>query len=189
MQDGHHTPAHTPPERPSDEGDARQLDLARQEGAAYRAALQYMVTQVANTGGEQRAGDYVVGFAQEKAEGMYHPKGGALEGMAPDATENCHLEVSVRDAGDNRFVPYLTVRATLTADDGRHVGPVDLPFLWHPGLYHYGKNLEVPGDGRYTLRVEIAPPPFARHDKVNGKRYAEPVTAEFRDVQITTGRE
>lgn len=194
MSEGQHTPAHTPPERPSDEGDKQQLELARKEGAAYHAELRYMVEQVADTGGEQRAGDFVVGFAQEKAEGMYHLRGpGRLEWMEPDAAENCHLEISVRDAGDDRFVPYLAIRATLTAEDGpqagAHVGPVDVPFLWHPGLYHYGKNLEVPGDGRYTLHVEIAPPTFSRHDKVNGKRYAESVTAEFRGVQIKTGRE
>nr|MDQ6925353.1 iron transporter [Candidatus Eremiobacteraeota bacterium] len=62
-------------------------------------------------------------------------------------------------------------------------------FLWHPGLYHYGKNLEVPGDGRYTLLVEIAAPSFPRHDKKNGRRYAEAVTVEFRDIPIKTGRE
>ena len=194
MQDGQHTPARTPPARPSDEGDRQQLDLARKEGAAYAAELRYMVDQVADTGGEQRAGDFVIAFAQEKAEGMYHLRGpGQLEWMEPEAAQNCHLEVSVRDAADDRFVPFLTVRATLTREDGpqagAHVGPVDVPFLWHPGLYHYGRDLELPGDGQYTLRVEVDAPTFARHDKVNGKRYAEAVTAEFRHVQIKTGRE
>lgn len=62
------------------------------------------------------------------------------------------------------------------------------PFLWHPWLFHYGRNWQVPGDGEYTLRVRIEPPTFHRHDKRNGLRYAEPVEVEFRGVQLETGQ-
>lgn len=179
-----------PPEKPSDEADARQLALARREGEAYGEALEYMVSEVADTGGEQRGGDYVIAFAQERAEGMYRP--GANDELAweePAAGENCHLEIAVRDAGDGRFVPYLTVRVMLTpAEGGQRVGPVVLPFLWHPGLYHYGANLAVAGDGEYSLHVRVEPPSFPRHDRTNGRRYAECVEVEFPRVRITTGR-
>ncbi|CAA9290779.1 MAG: hypothetical protein AVDCRST_MAG08-4567 [uncultured Acetobacteraceae bacterium] len=131
----------------------------------------------------------MVAYAQERAEGMYMLRSeGELEWTEP-SDENCHLEISVSDAGDKRFVPYLHVEATLVAEDGQAIGPFEVPFLWHPGLHHYGRNVEVPGDGRYTLRVRIAPPAFMRHDKANGRRYAETVEVEFEDVRIKTGRE
>lgn len=176
--------------RPSDEADARQLDLARQEGAAYQASLQYMTTQVADSGASQRAGEYIVGYAQEKAEGMYMPRGeGQLEWMEPAEGENCHLEISVSDAADGRFVPYLTVHATLTKDSGERVGPFEVPFVWHPGLHHYGTNIQVPGDGSYDLYVRIEPPPFMRHDQENGHRYARTVEVDFGGIPLKTGRE
>jgi len=57
----------------SDEVDDRQLELARQAGDAYQEALEYMVEEVAQTGGTRDQGDFLVGFAQEEAEGLYVP--------------------------------------------------------------------------------------------------------------------
>jgi hypothetical protein len=179
----------TPPEKPSDEADQKQLDMARKEGDAYHQSLLNMAQEVADSGGQQRAGDYIIAYAQERAEGMYMLRGeGNLEWVEP-TDENCHLEVSVSDAGDRRFIPYLEVTASWLPPDGEEIGPFEVPFLWHPGLYHYGRNIKVPGDGRYTLRVRIKPPRFMRHDKTNGRRYAETVEVEFKDVEIKTGHE
>lgn len=176
-------------ETPSEEADARQLELARREGAAYEQALRYMVHDVAHTGGEQRAGDYVIAFAQEKAEGMYVPSDdGSLAWQEPAPDANCHLEVSVRDPADDRFIPGLTVHATVTGADGTGVGPVELPFLWHPGLFHYGGNIALPGDGTYSITVRVEAAPFPRHDRTNGKRYARAEEVTFTDVGIETGR-
>lgn len=182
--------SHTGPSaQVSDEADQNQLDMARAEGEAYQRSLDYMVGDVADTGGKQEAGDYIVGFAQERAEGMYMLRGeGQLEWTEPE-DENCHLEVSVSDAADGRFIPYLKVQVTLTPEHGEAVGPTEIPFVWHPGVYHYGKNIKVPGDGRYTLHVRVEPPTFMRHDEVNGKRYAEAVEVTFGNVQVKTGRE
>lgn len=178
----------TATEKPSDEADRNQIRMAEEEGKAYRKALDYMVNEVADNGALQICGDMIVGIAQERAEGMYHlTSPGHLEWREPPDA-NCHLEVSVSDAGDGRFIPYLEIRATLEKA-GQRIGPVEVPFVWHPGLYHYGINLKVPGDGAYTITVEIAPPRFMRHDKVNGKRYADPVTTIFRDFQVKTGHE
>ncbi len=178
-----------PPERPSDEADRKQIAMAKAEGDAYQKSLAYMANEVADSGGKKRAGDYIVGYAQERAEGMYMlQKNGRLKWSEPDK-ENCHIEISVSDAGDGRFVPYLDIKATLTAPGGKKVGPMTIPFVWHPGLYHYGRNIKVPGDGKYKLKVEIAPPKFMRHDKTNGKRYAKSVTAEFKNVPVKTGKE
>ncbi len=97
--------------------------------------------------------------------------------------------MAVADAADGRFIPQLEITATLECVGGETIGPFDMPFLWHPGLYHYGRDIRIPGDGRYNITIQIAPPSFSRHDKTNGNRYADPVTVEFRDVLLKTGRE
>lgn len=179
--------AQKPPMQSSDEANQKQLEMARAQGDALQRALEHMTQQEAHDGAEKRAGDYLVGYAVEEAEGMYHLRDGALEWQEPQE-ENVHLEVSVRDAADGRFIPGLAVHATLVDEQGREVGTHRQPFLWHPWLYHYGRNWRVPGDGTYTLRVRIDVPDFPRHDKVNGRRYAEPVEVTFTDVAIKTGQ-
>lgn len=64
------TSARKPPEKPSDKADRHQIALAKKEGAAYHS-LKYMAEDVADSGGMKRAGDYIVAYAQERAEGMY----------------------------------------------------------------------------------------------------------------------
>jgi hypothetical protein len=183
-----HTTEPLPPTEESEEADRKQLDMAKAEGAQYKAALDYMVNEVAQAGGSKRAGDYIVAFAQEEAEGMYVVNHGTLEWQDP-GEENCHIEIAVLDAADQRFIPGLTIHVTVRETDGGQVASFQAPFLWHPGLHHYGRNIKVPGDGRYDLQIHIEQPTFMRHDPVNGKRFAEPVTVAFEDVQFTTGQD
>ena len=172
----------------SEEVDQRHLDLAREEGDAYQKSLEHMAEDVAHAGATQQIGDYIVGFAQEEAEGMYELRAeGEFEWVEPD-DENCHLEVAVSDAADGRFVPYASIRATLVSEDGEEIGPLEVPYVWHPGLHHYGTNLKLPGDGTYDIRVHIDPPEFKRHDKQNGDRYGQPVEVVFENVDIKTGQ-
>lgn len=63
-----------------------------------------------------------------------------------------------------------------------------MPFLWHPFLYHYGRNVQVPDEGPFSVHVRIEPPSFMRHDPVNGKRYRQPVEATFHALEFTPGR-
>jgi uncharacterized protein involved in high-affinity Fe2+ transport len=179
--------ARPPMDPSSDEASAEQLELARAQGDAYGRALELMTGKVAEGGGERLAGDYLVGYAVEQAEGMYRLADGELTWQEP-RDENLHLEVTVRDAADGRFVPDLTVHASLVAPDGREVGTHRQPLLWHPMIYHYGRNWRVPGDGRYRLRVRVDPPQFPRHDRINGRRFAEPVEVQFDDVEVRTGQ-
>lgn len=182
-------PIRKPSEKPSDEADRHQIALAKMEGAAYQKSLKYMAEEVADSGAMKRAGDYIVAYAQERAEGMYMLEDeGKLRWDAP-TDENCHLEISVSDAGDQRFIPYLEITATLTPEEGKAVGPFQVPFVWHPGVFHYGANITVPGDGDYRLDIRIKAPTFMRHDEVNGKRYADTVEVSFESVPIKTGRE
>jgi len=119
---------------------------------------------------------------------MYEWTDGGLVWRDP-GEENVHVEISVRDASDGRFVPGVKIFATLVDPDGNEVGTHEQHLLWHPMIYHYGRNWVVPADGEYTLRVRVEPPTFMRHDEVNGKRFTEPVEVEFAGVKVEQGQD
>lgn len=173
--------------RESDEATRAQLQLARSQGEALERALAAMAEEASSGVCTRSAGDYEIGLAVEQAEGMWVPAGRRLEWREP-AEENCHVEVCVRDAADGRFLPGLHVVVSMAGPDGRDVGTYVQPFLWHPWLYHYGRNWRVPGEGRYEITVHVDPAPFMRHDHGNGARYTEPVDVRFADVPIVPGR-
>jgi uncharacterized protein involved in high-affinity Fe2+ transport len=178
-----------PPMDPdTDEADAKQLELAREQGESYKRALEHMANVVAHDGGTQEAGEYLIGYAVEEAEGMYMWEDGELHWREPE-DENLHVEIAVCDGSDGRFVPCLTVTGTLIDPDGNEVGSHEHPMLWHPMLYHYGRNWKVPADGRYTLKVRVDPPTFMRHDEVNGCRFKEPVETTFENVKVERGED
>ncbi len=181
------TPTHMPPMQKSDEANLEQLQFARVQGDTYQEALNFMAQEEADDGGETRAGDYIVAYAVEHAEGMYALEDGELQWKNPEDA-NAHIEISVRDAADNRFIPGLDISVAVDDAQGKRVGEHRQPFLWHPWLYHYGRNWKLPGDGEYTFHVHIKAPTFMRHDRENGKRYAKDVEVEFKKVKISTGR-
>ena len=171
----------------SDELTEGGKERAAEAGDVYRDTVEYFIGEVAHTGDTTEVDDYLLGFAQEEAEGMYSKEGaGELAWNEPD-DENCHIEVVVADKTDGRFVPELDVTATLRNDDGFEE-EFEVPFLWHPSMYHYGKNVEVPGDGEYDLTVEVEAPTFMRHDEENGNRYIDDAEATFEGIEIETGQ-
>lgn len=172
----------------SDEGDARGLELGRAEGEAFGRILKHMLEDVADGGKEIESGDYLIAYAVEKAEGMYVPTNGNLEWQAPEK-ENIHIEVAVRDKADGRLIPGLDISVTVLDAKGRQIGTHQHPLLWHPYLYHYGRNWHVPGDGTYSLRVRFPAPQFHRHDKKNGNRFAKGADVTFEGVRLKTGKE
>jgi hypothetical protein len=180
------TTANKPPMKTSDEAKQEQLEMAKEQGRAYKKALEHMANEEA-LGETKAAGNYHVSYAVEAAEGMYHLMDGGLVWHEPQH-ENAHIEIAVQDGADMRFIPGLTVHVTVVDETNSEVGTHQQPFLWHPWLYHYGRNWELPGDGEYTIRVHIDAPDFMRHDKENGKRYADPVDVEFTKVKIKTGQ-
>lgn len=107
--------ARLPPTQPSDEATQEQLKLAKKEGDAYGESLKMMTEQVAR-GEERPAGDYLVGYAVEEAEGMYHLINGELQWEEPQ-DENAHIEVAVRDGADGRFIPQLTISTFAVTPD------------------------------------------------------------------------
>lgn len=177
-----------PPMRKSDEAEPKGLALARAEGQAFKATVDHMIADVADAGAITRAGEYLVGYAVEKAEGMYEMRDGELQWQEP-GKGNAHIEVVVCDGADGRFVPCLDVRVTVVDEAGKELGTHAQPLLWHPYLYHYGRNWTLPGDGTYTLKVHVEPPDFPRHDRENGNRYTKPVDVTFDGVRIETGQD
>jgi hypothetical protein len=177
----------SPPLVPSDEATGEELALAHEQGQVMRKALKHMLENVADDGREKQVGDYLVAYAVEKAEGMYISQKNDLSWHEAEEA-NLHLEISVRDAADGRFIPGLQVWATLIDDQGRTAGSNIQPFIWHPWLYHYGRNWQVPDEGPYTLHVRVEPADFPRHDKTNGKLFGEPVEVEFQDIRLELGQ-
>ena len=174
------------PGQPSDESTKKQLELAREQGDSFGRAVRMMVEEEAS-GEQTEVGDLLVGYAVEEAEGMYRLVDGNLEWQNP-SDENAHIEIVVRDARDGRFVPGLEVTVTVRSEDGTEIGSHRQPFLWHPWLYHYGRNWILPKDGTYSLEVHVEAADFMRHDKTNGARFGEAVDVEFSAVEIETGQ-
>lgn len=173
-----------PPMEPSDESTRDQLKIARAQGDAYGRALEAMNQE---SGAQmQRVNDYEIAVVAENAEGMYQPSDGRLRWENP-TTENVHIEVAVRDASDGRFIPGLPVHVTVYAPNGEKIGTHQHEFLWHPWLYHYGRNWSVPAEGDYRIHVRIEPPLFMRHDRKNGDRYTQPAELDF-SVHIKPGQ-
>jgi hypothetical protein len=162
--------------------------LGAEVGSAFRRSVDHFLENVAQSGAKTTVGDFEVAVAAEDAEPLLQPDGGSLRVVEPHDGENAHLEVVVMDADDGRFVPELDVTATLTSG-GNAVGTWRLPFLWHPTMYHYGRNVAIPNPGgTYDLLVEIAPASFGRHDKVNGRRFATAQKVSFDGLRIEGGR-
>ena len=86
------TPPHTPPMAASNEAEPDQLEVARAEGDAYARALEAMDEESGAV--TQRAGDYLVAFVQENAEGMYELEDGRLVWREAPEEANAHLESS-----------------------------------------------------------------------------------------------
>lgn len=173
---------------PSDEGDRKGLELGRAQGDALTRTLRHMTDEIAHDGGEVQSGEYLIAYAVEEAEGMWVPAEGDLEWKEPE-DENAHIEIAIRDAADGRLIPGLKVEATVVDGDGKEIGPHEMPLLWHPYLYHYGRNWTLPADGRYTLRVRFDPPTLARHDKKNGRRFLKGAEVIFENVTIRRGQD
>lgn len=141
--------------------------------------------EVSTTGGEPKktAGDYAVSYSVGPAKGMYEFSAGKLEWKEPQ-DENVHLDVTVHDARDGRFIPGLSINVTLLDGRGGRAAATHLPFVWHPEHDHYGANVKVSESGDYLLQVHIFPATFPRADKEQGQRYVADADVQFEDVRI-----
>jgi hypothetical protein len=169
---------------------ARRLELARRQGLSLERALSTMLYDVAVDGHEIRVGDYQVAYAVEYAEGFWYPHGEGLTyhyGAEESTRHNAHVEVAVRDVATGRLLTELPITATLLFEK-KMLGSKQEWLMWHPWLYHYGRNWRVPHGGTYGLRVELGPPRCNLRFDLGA--YPEPrsVVVDFDRVQIEPGQ-
>lgn len=168
----------------SDETTAQQLQFARNQGQAAEEALYFLIDK--SSGGEMMAGGFQLAYLLEKPKGYYQLSNGQMQWHEP--TEDAFLSLVVRDGYDGRPISGLQIKASLLRQNGEPVFEKEqFAFGWHPLLHRYGKNITIPEDGTYTLKVKIAPPTFWRHDPVNGDRFADTVRADFQDISLIAG--
>jgi uncharacterized protein involved in high-affinity Fe2+ transport len=106
-----------------------------------------------------------------------------MDGMAgPLSSSLIHLEADIHSTEGNRngfpkdeFVPYLTVRYTITPVDENSksstVAPITgtmMPMVARDG-WHYGASIEMPRVGHYRVTYAVDPPAAGRHsDPITG---------------------
>jgi hypothetical protein len=162
----------------------RQLHHARAQGDAYGAALDQMLRLAAGAGDEQRTGDFWIGYAVESASGRHEWADDGFVWREPGGGQ-VQLLITVRDIGDGRFVPGARVVVTVADSEGQEVGSHEHPLVWHPMLYGYRRDWDLPADGVYAVHVRVEPPTFSRHDERNGTRFTTPAEVEFTNVRIS----
>lgn len=163
-----------------------KTDVAKAQGIAFSLALNEMKKQ--DTHAAKEVDDYIVSMACENAEGMYmFNNDDKLEWQIPGEEKNQHIEIVVQDKEDKRFIPSLEIHCKLS-DENKQVAEFNIPFVWHPFLYHYGANITIPKEGMYSAEVTIKKPTFGRHDETYGKRYAKDVTVTLGPVSLKPGR-
>ena len=168
------TPPHVPPMAVGNEADAKQLALARRQGAAYVALVDWE-RQAAAWSAQIDAADYRLVAAISPAEGEWTNGGGAPVWNEARAGK-VHLRVFPEDRGSGRFVPGLTIKADFVSADGAVLGETPLPFALYPATDAYGANLVLP-TGATQLVVRIEPMQMMRHDPYNGDRFFQYTTA------------
>ena len=152
----------------------------------------YAVAQeeIEEAGGEQEVGAYRVGYIVEPAEGWWDGDPTVLQWRGPSGAETNHIEILPFEAESGLLVPDMRIDLTILNEAGEEIERKPLE-LYRGEFYHYANNFSLPGSGTYTLRAELNPPGFRRHDagEAEGKVFTEAATVEFDNVQIDTEEE
>ncbi|HEV2642045.1 MAG TPA: hypothetical protein VGT98_05040, partial [Candidatus Elarobacter sp.] len=183
---GRATPPAAPPFVETDEATTAQLEHVRAQGDAFAKELEWVRREESAASGDLAAGPYVITYLVTPVDDYYDLEAATASLPAHhDVVERgaAHIGVVVRDAADGRLVQGLAIRAMLVPDGERGGTSATLRFGWHPILNRYGENVVLPSKP-FTLRLVIAPPTYARHDSVNGRRFADSVIAEFANVTV-----
>jgi hypothetical protein len=159
-----------------------EKNWGRIQGAAYQAAFDDAAQSALASGGA-KAGDFLIRFLIRNATGMYYLEDGQLTWEEP-TDSRLHVEIAVCDVHDYRFIPGLEVYGTLFDAAHNELGEHRHTLLWHPTIFHYGRNWNAPADDTFTLRVRVEMPDFPRHDKFAGLRYFNPAEVEFKRIRL-----
>jgi len=171
----------TPPDAPSDEATADQLQLAREQGHAVDAAVAWFAGHGSVASASMGAAEYQITCVLRPPEGAWTGEAGGLQ-WRTDAG-NALLSVIVQDGADRRLVPGLQVTARVWDAAGNAVAAAPLAYRWGAPVETYAAGLELPA-GPLRIRIEVEPPVYWRHDPVNGDRFAKPAFAEFTGLRF-----
>lgn len=151
--------------------------------ASYEVAR----SEIEAEGGEQEVGDYRVGYIVEPAEPWWEGDPGNLTLREPASGETNHLEILPFEARTGLLIPYMEGTLTVLNEAGEEVESKPLEF-YRGEFYHYANNFSLPQSGIYTLRAEMEPPTFLRHETEvrEGRVLTEPFVVEFENVEIST---
>ena len=161
------------------EGDSSEAGTFQGVVDSYEVAQR----EIEEEGGEQRVGEYRVGYIIEPAEGWWEGDPQNLTWREPAPGETNHIEILPFEVGSGLLVPEADITLTVLDGSGNEIDTKPLRF-YRGEFYHYANNFSLPESGTYTLRAEIAPPTFLRHEteEAEGKVFTEPVMAEFEIV-------
>jgi hypothetical protein len=176
-------------ERSANASESASEGDSAEDGTFQGVVDSYEVAQreIEEEGGEQRVGEYRVGYIIEPAEGWWEGDPQNLTWREPAPSETNHIEILPFEAGSGLLVPEADITLTVLDRSGNGVDSKPLSF-YRGEFYHYANNFSLPESGTYALRAEIAPPTFLRHEteEAEGRVFTEPVVAEFEKVQIDT---
>jgi Fe2+ transport protein len=143
--------------------------------------------EIDGEGGEQEVGDYRVGYIVEPAEPWWEGDPGNLTLRKPAAGETNHIEILPFEARTGLLIPYMEGTLTVLDESGEEVDRKPLQF-YRGEFYHYANNFSLPQSGPYTLRAEMQPPTFLRHETEvrEGRVLTQPISVEFENVEIDT---
>ncbi len=146
--------------------------------------------EIDGEGGEQEVGDYRVGYIVEPAEPWWEGDPGNLTLREPASGETNHIEILPFEARTGLLIPYMEGTLTVLDEAGEEVESKPLVF-YRGEFYHYANNFSLPQSGTYTLRAEMEPPTFLRHETEvrEGRVLTEPFVVEFENVDISTEEE
>jgi hypothetical protein len=133
-------------------------------------------------------GNYLIAYTVEKACWSQNPVQGKLLVENPQK-ENAYIGIAVHHASNLRFVKELMVTVTLFGENGTVIGRHYHAYHQRPGLPHYGKNWILPGDGFYTIQVQIDALDLIWEGLMGGKFTSNIIELEFPHVMITTGQQ
>ncbi len=143
--------------------------------------------EIDGEGGEQEVGDYRVGYIVEPAEPWWEGDPGSLTFREPATGETNHIEILPFEAETGLLIPYMEGTLTVLNESGEEVDSKPLQF-YRGEFYHYANNFSLPESGIYTLRAEMQPPTFLRHETEDreGRVLTEPLMVEFENIEIST---
>lgn len=137
--------------------------------------------------GHRIKGDYLIAYMVEKARELQYLKEGE-EVMEKLQNENAYIGIAVHSASDLHFIENLIVMVTVIDEKGSVIGKQRHFYHKRPQIHYYAMNWILPGDGLYTLQVQIDPSALKWEGGMNDKKPHEIVKVEFPHILIQTGQ-